>query len=202
MAESAIRVASKADIEALGAVLGAAFDDDPVINWFVRQDERRSASITALFREVTRHAYLGDGETYLATDDAGAGLAAAVWRPPGVAEPPPIAALEQVFDAITDEAGRQRLNELGALMDPSERHRYLFAIGVQPAAQGGGMGSRIIRTVLDRCDEDGVPAYLENSKERNLPFYERHGFRAMERAELPGGGPSMWLMWREPGAVG
>jgi ribosomal protein S18 acetylase RimI-like enzyme len=195
----AIRRATIEDVPLLGRVLGAAFDDDPVINWFVRQDERRAASIKLLFREVTRWAYLGHGETYVADDGAGV----AVWRPPGFGEPPPIPQLDALWPEVTGtDERRERLNRLGELMDgkhPHEPHHfYLFAIGVAPGSQGGGVGSRLIREVLDRCDRERIPAYLENTKERNLAFYEPHGFRVMERIDLDSGGPSMWLMWREP----
>jgi hypothetical protein len=52
--------------------------------------------------------------------------------------------------------------------------------------------------VLERCDRDGVPAYLESSKERNVVLYERHGFRVVEQLRLPKDGPPIWRMWREP----
>ncbi len=29
--------------------------------------------------------------------------------------------------------------------------------------------------MIERGDREGVPAYLESSKERNLDFYGRHG---------------------------
>jgi hypothetical protein len=51
--------------------------------------------------------------------------------------------------------------------------------------------------VLRRCDEDGMPAYLESSKERNLSFYGRHRFEVVGEYTVPGG-PKLWFMWREP----
>jgi len=46
-------------------------------------------------------------------------------------------------------------------------------------------------------DAEGLPAYLESSKESNVPFYERHGFAVTETFDLPDG-PRLWLMWRDP----
>ena len=42
------------------------------------------------------------------------------------------------------------------------------------------------------------PAYLESSSERNLPLYERNGFRVVGEIQALGQGPSIWRMWREP----
>lgn len=54
--------------------------------------------------------------------------------------------------------------------------------------------------VLERCDRDGVPAYLEASSARSRRLYERLGFTFMgTTVDLPDG-PAMWPMWREPQA--
>lgn len=54
-----------------------------------------------------------------------------------------------------------------------------------------------MRPVLDMCDRDGVPAYLEASSERNKALYLRHGFEVVGEIKLPDG-PRMWPMWRSP----
>jgi hypothetical protein len=51
--------------------------------------------------------------------------------------------------------------------------------------------------MLERCDREGVSAYLDAPSPDNKRLYERHGFRA--GAEYaPEGGPPFWPMWREP----
>jgi ribosomal protein S18 acetylase RimI-like enzyme len=81
---------------------------------------------------------------------------------------------------------------------PRDPHLYLAVLGVDPARQGQGIGSRLLRPGLELCDAEGLPAYLETAKERNLDFYGRHGFRVTGRMSLPRGGPPIWLMWRDP----
>ncbi len=82
---------------------------------------------------------------------------------------------------------------------PSEPHWYLALLGTDPDHQGKGYGTAAISPVLDICDRDGTPAYLESSKEQNVPFYERHGFEVTSTLDLSKGkGPRLWLMWREP----
>jgi len=52
--------------------------------------------------------------------------------------------------------------------------------------------------VLSRCDRERRPAYLEASSTRSRDLYARHGFAVEEEIRLPGDGPPMWRMWREP----
>ena len=59
---------------------------------------------------------------------------------------------------------------------PKEEHYYLEALGTRQDMQSKGVGSAVIRHMLDRCDTEGMPAYLESSNLRNVPFYARHGF--------------------------
>ncbi len=80
---------------------------------------------------------------------------------------------------------------------PKQRHWYLQMLGTEPASQGKGLGSSMITGVLDRCDRDGESAYLEASKEDNVPFYMKHGFVVSEEMHIPRG-PTVWAMWREP----
>ena len=80
---------------------------------------------------------------------------------------------------------------------PMQPHYYLSVLGTDPEQQGGGIGSALLAPVLERCDAEGVPAYLESSKESNVGFYAQHGFVLTERIELPEG-PPLWLMWRRP----
>ena len=58
--------------------------------------------------------------------------------------------------------------------------------------------TRAVRPMLDRFDRDGLPAYLETDKERNVALYNRHGFEVTDQFQVGGDGPTVWLMWREP----
>ncbi len=201
-AAQAVRRAGEADIETVSWILAAAFDDDPVFNWFIRQDERHGEAVEKLLRGGVELAVREHGECYLLEDERGA----AVWQPPGYERPP--ATPEQrerlVAGICNTPEGRRRFAQFVELMaehHPAEPPNfYLGAIGVLPAVQRGGLGSLLIRAVLDRCDREGIPASLISTRERNLPLYERHGFVVSARVELPDGGPSMWPMWREPRA--
>jgi len=78
------------------------------------------------------------------------------------------------------------------------RHFYLAFVGVEPASQGQGLGSRLMFPVLSEADAAGAAAYLEASTPRSRALYERHGFKVVQEMRLPLGGPALWRMWREP----
>ena len=82
-------------------------------------------------------------------------------------------------------------------MHTKDEHWYLVAIGVDPALQGSGVGTRLLAPGLAAADAEGLPAYLETEKERNLPFYGRHGFEVRDEISRRGT-PTVWTMWREP----
>ena len=78
---------------------------------------------------------------------------------------------------------------------PSEPHWYLPFIGVDPAAQGQGHGTALLRASLQAVDRTGLPAYLESTNPRNIPLYESFGFRVTGEIQA-GDSPPMHPMWR------
>ena len=54
-----------------------------------------------------------------------------------------------------------------------------------------------MKPVLDVCDREGIPAYLESSTDRSRMLYERNGFSLTGTFDMPGrGGPPIREMWR------
>ncbi|MGP1309512.1 MAG: GNAT family N-acetyltransferase [Phycisphaerales bacterium] len=101
----------------------------------------------------------------------------ALWLPPGASSDD--AALEQLFnETVSDELKTDvfLLFEQMAAYHPSEPHWHLPLIGVDPAFQHRGIGGALLRHALEKCDRDGLPAYLEATSRRNAALYARHGF--------------------------
>jgi GNAT superfamily N-acetyltransferase len=71
-------------------------------------------------------------------------------------------------------------------------------LGTDPDRQGRGLGSLLLRQTLSELDWARTPAYLEASTPRSRALYLRHGFVVMNEIRLPGGGPPLWRMWRDP----
>ncbi len=81
-------------------------------------------------------------------------------------------------------------------------HWYLFALSVEPAQQGHGIGGGLMRPVLEQADRDGQPCYLETHTERNARFYVRHGFKVMSTVRMPGSDMTIWALLRPPASTG
>lgn len=193
-----IRPASPEDFAGLSVVLSCAFEEDPLQRWFVLQDQRRRERQIRLFSWFLREA-IPHGCVY--TTDSRCG--AAVWMPPGTWKLPLIRQfllLPEVLRIVGFGRALSRIhgNHTFQRLHPTTPHYYLATLGVEPEHQGKGYGSRLMQPILSRCDDTGTPAYLETATERNLPLYERHGFRTTAEVRVGRSGPRLWLMWREP----
>lgn len=194
-----IRTVDPVEVDRLAHSLARAFYDDPVFRWFwSRETPRRYARIARFFRTLALEgATLPFGHVY--TTDAVAG--GALWMPPGEAHSTTAETI-RMLPELYRVTGRDFLRAMRALsiMDaghPREDHWYLWFVGVRAEWRGAGLGSALMRPVLDRCDDEGVPAYLEATSALNRRLYERHGFEVTGEIVLPKG-PSMWPMWRAP----
>jgi ribosomal protein S18 acetylase RimI-like enzyme len=192
-----VRPARGEEVPQLAAMLARAFHDDPVMAWFMRNEDRRP-KYAARFFAWQLHRLLGQEQIHVAAD----GSAAALWALPGRWRESTWQAL-RLFVALVPALG-SHLPSAARGVDrierrhPEDPHLYLAALGTDPPAQGRGVGSALLRPGLELCDREGLPAYLESSKERNVAFYARFGFRVTEEVRMPADGPSLWLMWRDP----
>jgi len=75
-------------------------------------------------------------------------------------------------------------------------HWYLFLLGVNPAFQGKGHASTLIKPMLARMDEEHSPCYLETENPKSLPIYQHYGFRVLQEAIVPGTEIRQWAMLR------
>jgi ribosomal protein S18 acetylase RimI-like enzyme len=192
-----VRKAEAPDIRPLAAALARAFEDDPVMTWLL-PNTRRQRRLPALFELELKYLHLPHNEVYTTADLSGGAL----WAPPGKWQTPPVNLLRST-PRLTFALGTRipiALRTIAAVekVHPREPHWYLAVLGTEPAWQGKGVGSALLAPVLDRCDQTAAAAYLESSKESNIPFYNRHGFEVTGTIDLPGGGPRVWPMWREP----
>lgn len=194
------RRAGQSDAAAAIRILDAAFLNDPVSSW-VLPDEARRREVHHLLMEAFFQLSLAEGHVDITED----GSAVALWidvpaerrEPEGGDDGP--ARLRALVDPDNERV--EQIAHLTAAIHPHGRaHAYLWMVGVAPDRQGEGLGAELITSVLERCDREGLPAYLEASSERSPRLYRRLGFAPLgDPVRLPDG-PLMYPMWREPKA--
>jgi len=196
----AVREASVDDHSALTESLAHAFAQDPVSCWSAPHAGSRMKMLRRFFSS-----YLSTKQRYDTVWTDADRTGAALWLPPGkwkntfkedLALVPSMLQWRLLLRAPIVGWGLQNAES----KHPAKPdHFYLATLGVAPEGQGRGIGSALLEPVLELCDRDSVPAYLEASKFDNIAYYSRHGFQQTGEIKLPRG-PSVYPMWREPRA--
>jgi GNAT superfamily N-acetyltransferase len=186
-----IRTATEDERERVLSTVTAAFLTDPMMRFVLPEPAvyLRYAPVIAVGMAGPAFA---EGTAFVSEDFRGAAL----WLPPGVhADPgemnellPAVVPPDHVADIVAT-------TEDMAAAHPDEPHWYLPLVGVEPLAQGRGLGAALMKATLQRVDAAGGVAYLESSNPRNISLYERFGFQIIGRIQH-GKGPLMTPMVR------
>ena len=188
-----IRSATHDEVSHTIATIVAAFITDPVARFAWPSPHDHLLGMPLAASEFAGGSF-EHSTAYVSSDFCGAAL----WLPPGVH--PNGEALEKIF---RDTAKPEHLDDLLATFEkmgqshPDEDHWYLPMIGVEPYSQGKGLGGDLMRYAVARCDQEGLPAYLESSNPRNISLYLRHGFEVMGEIRI-GAAPLVTPMLRRP----
>jgi ribosomal protein S18 acetylase RimI-like enzyme len=193
--------ASGTDAGRLAAALADAFTADPVFGWLLPDARSRHRRLVRFFDLELRHVVMPAGRVWTCDQSAGASLELppGAWRMPIRSQLTHARSFARIF-------GR-RLPHAAALITSMERrhlrepHFYIPYVGVATTFQGRGIGGRLLRQTLDRCDAERLPAYLEATSERNAALYARLGFEHLGCFTLRDS-PPLWPMRRPPAAGG
>ncbi len=186
--------ASSSADAAVAAALAQAFSDDPFWGWLIGHPRSRTARLERFFAvEVGLARRRG---TVTAADDL---TGAALTFGPGNWRIPPATMLRH-GPQLARAFGHRMAAALVTLARVEakhlrEPHHYVAYVGVAPAGQGRGLGTRLLEPTLARCDQEGLPAFLEASSDRNAALYARLGFEHLEEVRVLGS-PPLRLMRR------
>jgi ribosomal protein S18 acetylase RimI-like enzyme len=179
-----------------------AFSDDAIKRYFTSDAALRTRLARWILEGTVRYC-ITHGEVYITPGAE----AAACWLPPGAADIHTWNALRawRIIPSPLWTAGAQVLRAMIKVLSEGEQqhkrlmprpHYYLWAIGTRRDAQGKGLGSALLSPMLERMDQEDMPAYLETQTEANVAFYQRRGFTVAD--ERTHGTLRLWYMIREP----
>lgn len=188
-----------ADLRAMARVLTRSFFHDPFYQFVFRNEKQRARKLAWLLRCFLRYGLLYGQVTALE------GLrGAAIWLGPDH----PIYDFSKllwlgVYQSIfrLDTTDFIRINSINRRFErwheqEEPRHYYLMVIGIEPGHQRQGLGSALLRPLLQQADEQKLPCYLETMREDNLAFYRKFGFAVVHDGRAGNGAP-FWALRRK-----
>jgi GNAT superfamily N-acetyltransferase len=128
---------------------------------------------------------------------------AVAWIPPDLTLVGPDEVARGRF-IIASHASEARADEAVATIMAARAHALdaphwtLQYLGVRASRHGAGLGTRAVAPMLEVCDAEALPCGLVSSNARNVPFYERLGFRVEAEVATPDGAAVMRPMLRQP----
>jgi GNAT superfamily N-acetyltransferase len=189
----------EAQVSDASRLLASAFIDDPGTAIVEPDPARRWESNRILF-ELDISSTLGS--VWASVDDRRL-VGVAIWLAP--------ASISEAFhDAILSDArsivGDATMDRWLTMLTDFERlreeaidspHWFLALLGVDPEAQGRGIGAALLKVGHDAADRDGRPCFLETFTEPNVAWYQRHGYRLIRSTTIASGVP-IHAMARKP----
>jgi len=165
-------------------LLAQSFDDNKSVNYIIPQDHHRSKRLLRLMEYSFDYCQL-HGNVFFS--DHRQGCALVVY--PHKAKSSLRSTLLDLR-LITTSVGLANLKKILRReatikkLHPRVPFCYLWFIGVSPDAQHKGIGSSLLREILEQCDREALPVYLETSVDRNVPWYEQFGFKVYETLDI------------------
>jgi ribosomal protein S18 acetylase RimI-like enzyme len=184
-------------------VVAAAFFDYPMFTFYFPDPERRARILPWLLGNVLTCA-LHYGEVYTTPEISGV----IYILPPGHTK---ISLSEYIKNGFLltplllgfrDSWRSQECEKFAASMHEKvmnhRLHYYLWGLAVDPNHKRRGVGTALMKPVIEKADADKKPIYLETHNEKNVGYYQRMGFSLVHTDKLPKFDLTIWCMLREP----
>jgi len=187
--------ATRDDKSLIVNILIDSFKDNQSVNYIVRQDNHKLKCIRALM-EYSFEICFNFGETWLSDDGKACALLLfpqkkrttiqSIWRD-----------IKLIWQAIGIGGVMKALDRETKIKakQPKEPMLYLWFIGVDPTLQHRGIGTQLLKEIINRSNERNLPIFLETSTIKNLPWYENFNFYTYDKLEL---GYTLFFLKHEP----
>ena len=158
-------------------ILTKSFEDNKSVNYFVKQDKKRNQRIKKLMEYSFEMCFLF-GEVFLSEDKKGCALIMLLDK-----KKTTLKTIMLDVNLILSSIG---LLNIKKTLDRESKIKefqsdkliyYLWYIGVDPKEQNKGIGAALMKGILQRSENKNRPIYLETSTLKNIPWYEKFGFK-------------------------
>ena len=200
--KAGLYIVQEKDIDRLAEVAADAYRDYPLHNWFTKGKYDEKAS--ELLMKVTLRTMTEDAVIYADSEEIN-GFAA--WLPFGFEGNKTLPFLKNGGLRLFMHTGVGFIGRLLAYEKYAMNLKkeftdnydwYLFNLSIKKDAQGKGIASKLMRPMLQFCDDERMVAYLETNKEANVGLYRHYGFDLMKGELIPNTPVPHYSMVRRP----
>ena len=198
----------KKDLNKASRVTTRAFHNDPLIRLVYPNDDERRRYSPYLWKYLLLDG-IRYGEVYSPTSKI---EGTAKWLPPGKEHMGIWRSLRSGALSMSRMVSKQKdervlsIRKIAEITNQvielhktlvTEPHWYLANIGIDPEHQGKGYGSKLIKPMLKRIENEGFPVFLETNFEENVALYEHLGFEVIDERTVPDTDITNWAMLKD-----
>ena len=200
--KTGLYIVQKKDLDRLSEVAADAYRDYPLHNWFT--NGKYDAKASKLIMRISLKTMTEDAVIYADSEEING---FAVWLPLGFTGSKTLpflinGGLSLILHAGLGIIGRLLTYETYAMNLKKEftdhYDWYLFNLSIKKDAQGKGLASKLMRPMLQFCDDERMVSYLETNKETNVGLYQHYGFELMKEELIPKTPVTHYAMVRKP----
>jgi ribosomal protein S18 acetylase RimI-like enzyme len=200
--KAGLYIVQKKDLARLAEVAADAYRDYPLHNWLT--NGKYDALASKLIMQISLKSMTRDAVIYADSEEIN-GFAA--WLPFGFTGNKTLpfllnGGLKLIFHSGFGIIGRLLTYESYAMSLKkayTENYDwYLYNLSIKKDAQGKGIASKLMRPMLQFCDDERMVAYLETNKESNVGLYRHYGFDLMREELIPKTPVTHYAMVRAP----
>lgn len=176
--------ATSNDKELVAEILIRSFVDNKSINYIIKQDEKREQRLKHLMEYSFDICNLF-GDVYLTDDKKGCALALKPEKKRATFNS--ILLDVKFIFSVLGFSGVQKAMKREAVIKKSHPEGllyYLWFIGVEPTNQGNGIGSKLLNEIIQKGLSENRTICLETSTLKNIPWYEKHGFKIYQELDF------------------
>lgn len=187
--KAGLYIVEEKDLDRLADVAADAYQDYPLHNWFTKGKYDKKAS--KLIMQISLRTMTEDAIIYADSEELNG---FAVWLPFGFTGSKTVpfllnGGLRLIFHSGLGIIGRLLTYENYAMNLKKEFTDnfdwYLYNLSVKKDAQGKGIATKLLKPMLDFCDNERMVAYLETNKSSNVSLYNHYGFELKKEEFIP-----------------